>query len=331
MSGQVLITGGAGFIGYHLAKHLTASGYGVCLVDNHTRGIIDDDLKQLLTQPEVMLTEIDLLDRDAVLDLGVGFKTIFHLGAIIGVKNVLARPFDVLVDNVRMLENIIALARQQQSFSRLLFASTSEVYAGTLKYFDLTVPTPENVALAVTALHEPRTSYMLSKIMGEAMVQQAGVPFTIFRPHNIYGPRMGMAHVIPEQLNKAFEAKPGDQLEVRSPDHTRVFCYIDDAVAMLCKMLTTDSCVGQTLNLGTEAPEVTIREVVQTCIAVTNKDLGVKDLAPTSGSPVRRAPDMCLTTNLLKYESKVGLDEGISRTWDWYRKQVFEIGGPSAR
>ena len=76
MSGQVLITGGAGFIGYHLAKHLTASGYGVCLVDNHTRGIIDDDLKQLLTQPEVMLTEIDLLDRDAVLDLGVGFKAI---------------------------------------------------------------------------------------------------------------------------------------------------------------------------------------------------------------------------------------------------------------
>ena len=74
-----------------------------------------------------MLTEIDLLDRDAVLDLGVGFKTIFHLGAIIGVKNVLARPFDVLVDNVRMLENIIALARQQQSFSRLHFASTSEV------------------------------------------------------------------------------------------------------------------------------------------------------------------------------------------------------------
>ncbi len=331
MSGQVLITGGAGFIGYHLAKHLAASGYSVCLVDNHTRGIIDDDLKQLLIQPKVTLTEIDLLDRDAVLDLGIGFEAIYHLGAIIGVKNVLARPFDVLVDNTRMLENVIVLARQQKSCSRLLFASTSEVYAGTLKYFDLTVPTPENVALAVTALNEPRTSYMLSKIMGEAMVQQAGVPFTIFRPHNIYGPRMGMAHVIPEQLNKAFDSKPGDRLDVCSPGHTRAFCYIDDAVAMLHKMLTTESCIGQTLNLGTEAPEVTIREVVKTCIAATDKNLGINDLAPTSGSPVRRAPDMRLTKSLLNLESKVSLDEGITRTWNWYRKQVFENGGPSAR
>ena len=331
MSGQVLITGGAGFIGYHLAKHLTASGYGVCLVDNHTRGIIDDDLKQLLTQPEVMLTEIDLLDRDAVLDLGVGFKAIFHLGAIIGVKNVLARPFDVLVDNVRMLENIIALARQQQSFSRLLFASTSEVYAGTLKYFDLTVPTPENVVLAVTALNEPRTSYMLSKIMGEAMVQQARVPFTIFRPHNVYGPRMGMAHVIPEQLKKAFEAKPGDQLDVYSHDHTRAFCYIDDAVEMLQKMLEADSCAGQTLNLGTEEPEVTICEVVQTCIAVTGKALRINPLPSMPGSPARRAPNMHLTKDLLGYVSKINLGDGIAKTWDWYREHVFESCGPSAR
>lgn len=331
MSGQVLITGGAGFIAYHLAKHLIASGKSVCLVDNYSRGLVDDNFKRLLIQPKVTFAEIDLLDRDAVLNLGIGFEAIYHLGAIVGVQNVLARPFNVLVDNTRMLENVITLARKQENLSRLLFASTSEVYAGTLKHFELPMPTPESVALAVTALNEPRTSYMLSKIMGEAMVQQSGVPFTICRPHNVYGPRMGMAHVIPEQLKKAFDSKPGDRLQVCSPNHTRAFCYIDDAVAMLYKMLTTDTCIGQTLNLGSEAPEVTIREVVRGCIAVTNKDLGIEDVAPTSGSPVRRAPDMRLTKSLLNLEPKVSLNEGIMRTWDWYREQVFQNSGPTAR
>jgi len=331
VSGQILITGGAGFIGFHLAKNLASSGYKVCLVDNHVRGIADIHLKRLLTQDEVTLVNINLLDREAVLGLGDVFSTIFHLGAIIGVQHVLDRPFDVLVENVRMLDNVITLARQQLDLSRLFFASSSEVYAGTLKHFDLEIPTPEDVTLAVTALNEPRTSYMLSKIMGEAMVQQAGLPFTIFRPHNIYGPRMGMAHVIPEQLKKAFEAKPGDRLDVPSPGHTRSFCYVDDAVEMLHEMLLLDNCIGQTLNLGTETPEISIRDVVQTCIWATNKNLGINELAPISGSPVRRAPDMRLTKNLLGYEAKIKLDQGITRTWNWYREQVFESRGTSAR
>ena len=331
MSRRVLITGGAGFIGYHLAKHLTTSGYSVCLLDNHTRGIVDRDLEELLLQAEVTLTKADLLNRDAVLALGTDFDAIFHLGAIIGVKNVLERPFNVLVDNTRMLDNVIALALKQLNLSRLLFASTSEVYAGTLKHFNVTVPTPESVALAVTPLNEPRTSYMLSKIMGEAMLHQSSLPFTIFRPHNIYGPRMGMAHVIPEQLKKAFQAEPGDQLDVYSNDHTRAFCYIDDAVEMLQKMLESDFCVGQTLNLGTEEPEVTIFEVVQTCIAATGKVLGINPLPSTPGSPARRAPDMDLTKDLLGFASTISLRDGIARTWGWYHEYVFESRGPSAQ
>jgi len=329
--GRVLITGGAGFIGFHLAKQLVASGYCVCLVDNHTRGMVDLDLKTFLLNSEVSLETIDLLEREAVLGLGKSFDVIFHLGAIIGVKNVLDRPFDTLANNIRMVENIVALGRQQNSLSRLLFASTSEVYAGTLNYFNLAIPTPESTPLAVSPLNEPRTSYMLSKIVGEAMILRANLPFTIFRPHNIYGPRMGMAHVIPEQLRKAFEAKEGDQLGVPSPEHTRAFCYIDDAVLMLQKMLESDACLGQTLNLGTETPEVTIREIVGICIGVAGKNLQIKDLPVTLGSPTRRAPDMQFTKQLLTYESRVGLSEGITQTWDWYRENVFESVRPLVR
>ena len=115
------------------------------------------------------------------------------------------------------------------------------------------------------------------------MCQQAGLPFTIFRPHNVYGPRMGMVHIIPEQLRQIWEAVSDTEVRVYSPYHRRSFCYIDDAVEMLKKMLETEACAGKTINLGNESPEVTIRQVVQTCIDVAGKKLTIKDLAPTPG------------------------------------------------
>ena len=331
MSRRVLITGGAGFIGFHLAKRLLDAGYTLHLVDNHARGICDQHMEMLLSEPLVTFSAVDLLDRDAVLELGSDFYAIFHLAAIVGVAHVLERPYVVLVENTQMLDNVIALASHQTKLSRLLFASTSEVYAGTLKYFDLPVPTPEQAALSVTALDQPRTSYMLSKIVGEVMCQQSGVPFTIFRPHNIYGPRMGMAHVIPELLQKAWEGTPSDSMVVHSADHKRTFCYINDAVEMLKRMLETDMCTGQTLNLGTQSPEVTIREVAQTCIDATGKVLEIEVGSATPGSPVRRAPDMSQTRELLNYQSKVSLSAGVAQTWAWYCEHIFEGGGQTAR
>ena len=328
---QILVTGGAGFIGFHIAKRLVSEGHHICLVDNLTRGIQDADLVELVSNPKVSLLEVDLLDRDATLALGIDFEAIFHLAAIIGVRHVLKRPYDVLTHNVRMLDNVIALAQRQTACSRLLFASTSEIYAGTLKHFDLTIPTPEHTPLALTSLESPRTSYMLSKIMGEAMVQHSGLPFTIFRPHNIYGPRMGMAHVIPEQLKKTFDAVPGGSIAVYSPDHRRAFCYIDDAVEMLRRMLINEACRGATLNLGTQAPEVTIRDVVGICIDICGKQLKIEELSSTPGSPERRAPDMQKTNHLIGFESEIGLRQGIQETWAWYYDHVFTQGGATAQ
>ena len=295
MNRRVLITGGAGFIGFHLARSLLADGCHVHLCDDLSRGVIDRDLKNLLSDGNISISQVDLLNRDSVLALGDSFEIIFHLAAIVGVQNVVKRPYDVLVANTSMLKNIISLAHQQKYLSRLLFSSTSEVYAGTLEHFGLSIPTSETTAITISSLKEPRATYMISKIMGEAMCQQADVPFTIFRPHNIYGPRMGMAHVIPEQLKKAFDATAGDCLGVRSPNHTRTFCYIDDAIQLLRRMIEVSDCVGQTLNLGAETPELTIQELVLECIAVTGKNLTIEPLEPTKGSPERRAPDMGLT------------------------------------
>ena len=331
MSKKILITGGAGFIGLHLANRLLDDGCQVHVVDNFARAVDDVELKNTLARDQISFSSVDLLGSDKVVNLGDDYDVIFHLAAIIGVMHVLERPYNVLYDNIHMLDNMITLARRQNNLSRFFFASTSEIYAGTLKYFDMLIPTPESTPLAITDLSHPRTSYMLSKIYGEALCQQAGIPFTLLRPHNVYGPRMGMAHVIPEQLRKAHYAKDGDNIEVFSIDHTRCFCYIDDAVEMLWRMMEIPSCEGETLNLGTQSPEVTIKEVAEACFSAVDKKINIDPKPASPGSPVRRGPDMSKTIELIDFESQVGLVDGVARTYKWYRKNIFEGKGITAR
>jgi nucleoside-diphosphate-sugar epimerase len=211
---------------------------------------------------------------------------------------------------------------------RLVFASTSEVYAASLASFDIPIPTPESTPLTVGELGSPRSSYMLSKIYGEAIVSQSGLPITILRPHNVYGPRMGMAHVIPELLRKAHEAPDGGALEVYSVDHRRTFCYVADAVEMLHRVALNPACEGQTLNLGAQRPEISIADLARRVIAVTGRRLEISPMPPTPGSPLRRCPDMSKLAALTGYEAQVNLDTGIEATYAWYREREFAVAVP---
>jgi UDP-glucose 4-epimerase len=324
MSKKVLITGGAGFIGLHLANRLLDEGCQVHLVDNFSRGVNDIELTETLKRKQTTFENLNINNINDVERLDTNYDVIFHLAAIIGVAHVLERPYDVLSDNILMLVNMIDFARRQKKLSRFFFASTSEVYAGTLKYFELSIPTPESTPLAITDLSQQRTSYMLSKIYGEALCRQSGIPFTIFRPHNVYGARMGMSHVIPEQLKKTFEAKDNDMIDVFSVDHTRCFCFIDDAIEMLWRMMNSNDCKHKTLNLGTQNPEISMKELAKICHKVTEKILVINEMPASTGSPTRRCPDMSLTKRLINFQSQVDLHAGISLTYDWYRKNIFE-------
>ncbi|SEP70499.1 dTDP-glucose 4,6-dehydratase/UDP-glucuronate decarboxylase [Ectothiorhodospira magna] len=330
MNEKVLLTGGAGFIGLHLANKLLEEGFSIHLVDNFSRAVRDADLERLLSHPEVSFSSLDCLDREAVATLPINFDYIFHLAAIIGVVHVMERPYHVLLDNMQMLGNLIELARRQKNLKRFLFPSTSEVYAGTLEYFNLPIPTPEETPLAVTELSRPRTSYMLSKIAGEVLCHASAIPYTIFRPHNVYGPRMGLAHVVPGQLSKAWYARDGDNVLVPSVNQTRCFCYIDDALEMLIRMMLESKCEGQTLNLGTQDPEVKIREVAQICHEVVGRKILIQEEYPPPGSPERRVPDMSKTTGLTGYTSRISLYNGIEKTFAWYREHIFEGSGITA-
>jgi nucleoside-diphosphate-sugar epimerase len=321
---KVLITGGAGFIGYHLAKRLLKGDYQIDLVDNLSRGSMDEEIKKILSNSKVRFFNIDLLQSSAFEKFDNDYNYIYHFAAIIGVSNILNKPYNVLKDNVLMLLNTISFAKRQSALKRFVFTSTSEVYAGTLQYFTLPIPTPESTPLALTDLSHPRTSYMLSKIYGEALCHHSALPFTIIRPHNIYGPRMGMAHVIPELLKKAYYAKEGSKLDVFSVNHRRTFCYIDDCIEMIKLSAELRTCNRQTLNVGNQSPEISIERLANLIIKSVGKDLKINPQPETPGSPSRRCPDMTKTFKLTGYKPKIEIEEGIKLTYEWYKKHYFK-------
>ncbi len=230
-----------------------------------------------------------------------------------------------------MVSRVIEHSKKQKNFKRLVYTSTSEVYAGTLRYFDLPIPTKEDTPLAITDTSENRTSYMLSKIYGEAMCHHSSLPYTVIRPHNVYGPRMGMSHVIPELLKRALDTEDGGSLEVFSVSHMRTFCYVDDAVELLFKIIQNDSWKNVTLNLGSEGPEVSIGELAEIILQTVNKNLTIQSGPVTSGSPSRRAPDMFRALALTGFKAKVGLDDGVAKTFKWYNENVFQSNGITAK
>jgi nucleoside-diphosphate-sugar epimerase len=327
---KALITGGAGFIGGQLTRRLLAEGYEVVLVDNLSRGVEDDLIAGFRADPNFSVRIADLRDPSTLDDIGDDHTHVFHFAALLGVQNVLDRPMAVLRENVSMLETMLDLGARQSNLERFVFPSTSEVYVGTQQHFELPIPSPETTPLAISPLDHPRTSYMLSKIYGEALCHQSGLPFTIIRPHNFYGPRMGLSHVIPQLLQRIHGSADGDELEVFSIDHQRTFCFIDDAVEYIVRLLGADAAVGGTFNIGVQSPEMTIGGLAELLCGVVGRDLTIVAGETTPGSPPRRCPDMSHTIEVTGHEPAVSLTDGVTWTYDWYRERVFEGGQVSA-
>jgi nucleoside-diphosphate-sugar epimerase len=325
-SGQeILITGAAGFIGSALAQRLCrASGNRLTLVDRVAADDLREELKEIVAQPNVRYLPLDLMDGAAVARLPRDVQVIYHLAAVIGVEQVLSAPDRVLEVNAVTTLNLFNHAKGLANLKRFLFSSTSEVYAGTLKHYGIPLPTPENVPLCLDDVAAPRTSYALSKIYGEAVAfawsNVYGVPVTIVRYHNVYGPGMGFRHVIPQTFVKVKQAD--GQIEVPSADHTRAFCYIDDAVEATIQCAERDETKGQVVHIGSAGEEIAIGSLVRKITDLMQRPLVIRELPATPGSPARRCPDTSTLKRLTGCEAKVSLSEGLQRTYEWYRSRI---------
>ena len=317
---KILITGGAGFIGYNLAKKLiTKYNYNVDLIDNFSRGLKDTELKEILKSKRIKLINIDLLkDIKKVNKLSKNYTYIFHLAAIVGVKNVINSPYQVLVNNLQLLKNIIDLSKKQKKLKRFVFTSTSEVYYGTLKNYGLNFPTKENTKLSILDLSNKRGSYMLSKIYGEAMCRQSNLPFTIVRPHNFYGPRMGLSHVIPELFKKIYFSKK-KKIIVYSSKHRRNFCYIEDGINLILSLIFKKESSGDTFNIGSKEKDISIERLAKIMIKISKKKLKIKKEKDYFDSPYRRLPDVSKVLKITSHKYEYNLIKGLIKTNNWYK------------
>ena len=319
----ILITGGAGFIGYFTAQKLVTEGNRIILVDNLSRGRMDDDFGELLTNDRVQFIKGDLTDPSFVQTLPKQVDYIYHFAAVIGVKNVLEHPDTVLSVNARSILNLFEYAQTVNGLKKFLFSSTSEIYAGTLTHFGIPVPTDETVPLTLEDVASERTTYALSKMFGESVCfnygRKFGVPFTIVRYHNVYGPRMGFAHVIPELFIKI---KNGKTVDLPSAEHTRAFCFVDDAVEMTIRLCEDAGAQGEIYHIGNAEEEISIGDLAVKIAAALNEHPQWRFLPATPGSPARRCPDTGKAATQTGYSPRVSLDEGIRRTYNWYKDKL---------
>src|SRR3989344_6234611 len=229
---KILITGGSGFIGYHLAKHLlTDKNNQLTLVDNLLRGRMDDDFKELLQQDRVKFLNLDLTDQASYDKFGSGYEQVYHLAAINGTSLFYEMPQQVLRVNTLSLIYMLDWMKEKNQQGKFCFTSSNEAYGGALKAFNqLPIPTPEKVPLVIEDTYNPRWSYASTKLVGELFVinycRQYDFRGLIVRPHNFYGPRAGYNHVIPELSIRIAAHK--DPFELFGQDETRTFLYITD-------------------------------------------------------------------------------------------------------
>lgn len=319
MGERVAVTGGAGFIGCALARTLLDRGDEVWIVDSFSRGPRDPDFETVARRAWVV--EHDLTHPLPPSTLPAGLDAVYHLAARVGVGPVTAQPYATLRNNLLTTLHVLDFTVNTPGV-RVCFASTSEVYAESVARGVAPLPTPEGAPLLAPPATEPRSSYAVSKLAGERLLlhaaQQHGVRALVARLHNVYGPRMGYAHVIPHFILRALEG--ADPFEVFGVQ-TRAFCYVDDAVEALLGAMAALREAPLVANVGSDREEVRTDDLALRVCRLAGYEPPLAPRPAPPGSPERRVPDLSRLRALTGYEPRVGLDEGLARTFAWYRAE----------
>lgn len=310
-----MVTGAAGFIGFHVSSYLSSDKNNeVFLVDNFLRRSKDASYAELASKSNVTEMNLDLIkDSGRLPDVDY----VIHLASLNGTNNFYERPFDVIESATLTTFALLRRYRNTQ-LKNFLLSSTSEVYAGATDLFSWPLPTNEAVPLVVSDVLEPRWSYAAGKIAAEAACNSAniqfGIPCQIIRYHNVYGPRMGNSHFIPQFIRRCLD---GD-VTLNGFENTRSFIYVTDAVEATIKVLHSHEARTSITHIGNEE-EVSILEVGKLICRFLGLDIETaKFNSAPSGSVSRRCPDVSKLKKL-GFSPKVTIEEGLKNTISYYR------------
>jgi dTDP-alpha-D-glucuronic acid decarboxylase len=313
---RVLITGGCGFIGSHLAESLARAGDEVTVLDAAAPvagGI-----------PAVRYLQADVRDEAAVgRAAAAGTDVVYHLSAVVGVDRYLTAPADVVEINLLGTRNVLRAARARGA--KVVVASTSEVYGKNPQ-----VPWPEDADRVLGSTATERWSYATSKALAEHLtfgyIRQHGVRASIVRIFNAYGPRQRPAYVVSRSIHRALRGLPPELYDDGA--QTRCFTYVADTVAGITAAAASDLADGEHFNIGSSR-ESTVAEVVDMICELTGISVPARqvDTSAAWGTHYediqRRVPDTRKARDLLGWEATTSLRDGLALTIDWARRNPW--------
>ena len=307
---RILVTGGAGFLGSHLCEYLIGKGSDVVCIDNFFSGH-KDNIRPLLVHPY-----FELIRHDVIHPLFVEVDRIYHLACPASPIHYQVNPIKTVKTNVMGTINMLGLAKRIRC--RIMLASTSEVYGDAEVH-----PQPETYWGNVNPIGV-RSCYDEGKRVAETLMmdyhRQNKVDIKIVRIFNTYGPRMAVndGRVVSNFIVQALRGEPitiyGDGSQTRS------FCYVSDLIEGLCRMMESEDFIGP-VNLGNPG-EFTISDLAGLVLKLTKSKSKIVHQALPSDDPVRRRPDIVLAKAKLGWEPKVPLEEGLSRTIDYFKERL---------
>ncbi len=331
---EVLVLGGGGFIGRNIVEFLVDRGDCNVTAADIREGsnwqVISDDTNRAGRFRAVVgdFTNINTFDK-----LDQGFDEIYMLAAVVGVNRTLKFPQDVIRINTQLTMNTLDWI-SRNPIKRLLFASSSENYAGTSDLFETEIPTPETVPLCIGDVKHPRWTYAMTKMHGESAFIHSAEAYnyecTVVRYQNIIGPEMGFGHAIPHIVER-FVKSEESPFKIYGHDQTRAFCYIDDAVRGTVGAMESDAAAGEIYHIGNR--EEIDMKILTTYIGELMNYSGEYEAAITyPGSVARRCPNIDKAVADFSYSPCVEWRTAVSLTTDWYREfftsgQTPQFGG----
>ena len=312
---KVFITGGAGFIGSTLAGRLVERNR-IVIFDNLTRDSLKD--KPIRNHPNLELIKGDILDFDSLQRAMAGADIVVHCAAIAGIDTVIKKPVTTMRVNMMGSANVLEAAAQLPRIDRVVCFSTSEVFG------QHAFRSTETDSTVMGQVGEARWTYAVSKLAEEhlaiAYFQEKALPTTVVRPFNVYGPGQVGEGALRTFIQRAIRNEPieihGDGTQIRA------WCYVDDMVDAVMLAMEHPKAVGESFNIGNQRAVTTIYGLVSAVVRVLDSKSPITFVRKDYVDVELRVPSVIKARQLLGFDARVDLDEGIARTAEFYRGQM---------
>jgi dTDP-glucose 4,6-dehydratase len=318
---KIMVTGAGGFIASHLVEELVHKGHEVRAFVRYNSRNLWGWLENSPCRDSVEIVSGDVRDYDLVKSAVAGCDTVFHLAALIGIPYSYVSPLAYVRTNVEGTYNILQAAREC-GVQRVVHTSTSEIY-GTAQYVPIDEAHPVN----------PQSPYAASKASADFLAlsyhRSFGLPVTVVRPFNTYGPRQSARAIIPTVISQIHDGK--ETLSLGNLTPTRDLTFVSDTVSGFLAAAASPQAVGETVNLGTGS-EISIGDLVAKIARIMGREVKITSdeqrVRPAKSEVERLLSNPVKMQALTGWKADVSLDEGLARTVEWMkeRRSLYKSG-----